>query len=76
MTASIVPNAIPITRVSNWNGADHIFIDLPDGWATLKPLTKKVLQFDGRTFTFFAWNSDRNEAWFRETKNVATVKRK
>lgn len=78
MNATISQNEIAIRRETvhhHWQKA-CIFIDLPYGWDTLKPLTHKVLEYKGRKFTFLAWNSDRNEAWFLETDQVATIKSK
>lgn len=34
------------------------------GWDEVKKLTKKVLLYDGRKFTFSCWNSDRMEIVF------------
>jgi hypothetical protein len=39
--------------------------EVPNGWDDVKNLVNKVLEFDGRTFTFFGWNSDRNVCFFR-----------
>lgn len=74
--ALIVKNAIKITREvihAHWNKT-CIFIDLPEGWDTLKPLTAKILEYKGKNFTFLAWNSDRNEAWFMESEEFAKIK--
>lgn len=79
MEATIKPNVINITREQinpHLGNINMIFIDLPEGWDTLKPLTNKVLEYKGKNYVFMAWNSDRNEAWFRECPDVAIVKRK
>lgn len=75
MEATISKNTIKITREvehAHWHKT-CIFIDLPDGWDTLKNLTNKVLEYKGKQFTFLAWNSDRNEAWWMESDQVAKI---
>lgn len=74
--AKIVPNEIKITREvthAHWKKT-CIFIDLPNGWETLQPLTGKVLEYKGKNFVFLAWNSDRNEAWWIESDQTAKIK--
>ncbi len=70
-TATIVNNAIAITDTSR-EGFPHITIDCPNGWDDVKKLTKKVLAYNGRHWTFTGWNSDRNVCFFTPQKNVAT----
>jgi len=41
----------------------------------VKKLFKKVLSFVGRHYTFIGWNSDRNECFFREGGQFATIKK-
>ena len=43
---------------------EFLTINCPEGWDDVKKITKKVLRYDGRNFTFSGWNSDRNEAFF------------
>lgn len=45
-------------------GRDFLTVSCPEGWDDVKKLTKKVLEFRGRHFTFCSWNSDRNVANF------------
>lgn len=74
--ANVVKNSIKITREvihAHWQKT-CIFIDLPDGWNTLEPLTSKVLEYKGKNFVFLAWNSDRNEAWWIESDQTAKIK--
>lgn len=75
MNATIAPNEIKITREvihAHWQKT-CIFIDLPNGWETLQPLTSKVLEYKKKKFTFLAWNSDRNEAWWIESEQTAKI---
>lgn len=43
---------------------EYLTVDCPNGWDDVKKITKKVLMFGGREFTFTGWTSDRNEAFF------------
>ncbi len=43
---------------------EFIKFSVPNGWDDVKKLTNKVLTFEGRDFTFSAWNSDENNCWF------------
>ena len=45
-------------------GRAYLTISVPNGWDDVKKLTKKVLEFNGRLYTFTGWNSDRNECYF------------
>ena len=42
--------------------------EVPNGWDDVKNLTNKVLEFDGKTFVFTGWNSDRNVCFFHPGK--------
>jgi len=76
-TATIVPNVLPVKSHTERPGMGHyITIDCPAGWDDVKKICKKVLEFEGRNYTFTGWNSDRNEAFFRESFEFATIKRK
>lgn len=56
MTATVSPTEIPVTHTVS---GDREFIKFSiTGWDDVKPLTKKVLVFDGRKFVFSCWNSD------------------
>jgi len=78
MENATITNLIQITKecTHNYNGKHTIFIDLPEGWTTLAPLCKRILEYKGKFYAFHAWNSDRNEAWFCETDMMATVGKK
>jgi len=43
---------------------EYLTIDVPNGWDDVKKLSKKVLSYDGRKFTFTAWNSDTLKCYF------------
>lgn len=75
MDNATITNLVPITKETthHFNGKHTIFIDLPNGWGTLEPLCKRILEYKGKFYAFHAWNSDRNEAWFCETDMVATI---
>ena len=65
MNATISQNEIPVQYSSRPDvGRDYLEISSPDGWSDVKKLTKKVLIYDGRRFTFTGWNSDRNVCYF------------
>lgn len=65
MNAEIAPNEIPVDYAHRPDvGRDFLTIRCPNGWDDVKPLTKKVLLFDGRRFTFTGWNSDQNVCYF------------
>jgi len=48
-----------------------------DVWKQVSKVSKRVLEYDGRKFTFTGWNSDRNEAFFsaphKGSEKVATL---
>ena len=59
---------------------EFLAISVPDGWDDVKKISRKVLVFDGREFTFTGWNSDRNECFFARALDgswpkTATIKR-
>jgi hypothetical protein len=65
MNATIAPNEVPVRHnVRHDVGREYLTISCPEGWDDVKKLTKKVLLFDGRRFTFTGWNSDTNECYF------------
>jgi hypothetical protein len=66
MKALVNPKEIAILRhtVREDVCREFLVIDCPEGWSDVKKLTKKVLTFDGRKFTFASWNSDVNECYF------------
>lgn len=65
MKATILSNEVPVRHsVRPDVGLEFLTISCPDGWDDVKKLTKKVLSFDGRKFTFCGWNSDSLECYF------------
>ena len=59
MKATIEPTEIPVRYCERPEvGRDFLTINVPNGWEDVKKLTKKVLTYDGRKFTFVGWNSD------------------
>jgi len=63
MNATIAPNEIAV-RHSVCNDSEWLTIDCLNDWDDVKKLTKKVLIYDDRRFTFRIWNSDRHECFF------------
>ena len=59
-------------------GREYLTIDCPNGWDDVKKISKKVINYDGRRFTFTGWNSDRNVCYFMRliddtTPTTATI---
>lgn len=76
MNATIAPNLIavePRTRADD--GSKWLVINVPNGWDDVKKLTKKVLVYEGETYTFMSWNSDDLRCNFKMNSNVAKIKR-
>ena len=71
-TATINSNEIAV-RPSVHLGTRRLTADCPNGWEDVKKLTKKVLTHDGRKYKFIGWNSDRNEVFFIESPDFATI---
>jgi hypothetical protein len=44
-------------------GREFLTLDV-EGWDDVRKLTKKVLVFGGKKFTFSGWNSDTNQCFF------------
>ena len=64
MKATIVPDEIAV-QYSLRPDVQREFLSFPiSGWDEVRKLTKKVLSYDGRKFTFSCWNSDRMEIVF------------
>ena len=60
MTATRFPDTVPAT----FDG-EALIVPCPAGWDDVLALRAHVLEFEGRTFTFTGWNSDRNVAYFK-----------
>lgn len=77
-TAKINRNEIPVVFSSRPDvGVDFLIIDVPNGWDDCKKLTKKVLKYQGRSFTWRGWNSDDLKCYFAApcggSAKVATI---
>ena len=75
MKATVAPDLIPVRHTFAHN-QHRLTINVPEGWDDVKKLCKKVLQYEGRHYTFLGWNSDRNECFFGESAVATIVKRK
>lgn len=65
MNATISPNEIPVTHsIRKDVNREFLTLDVPNGWDDVKKISKKVLTYDGRKFTFSGWNSDTNKCFF------------
>lgn len=65
MKATILHNEISVVYSYRPDVArEFLTIDVPNGWDDVKKLTKKVLTYDGRKFTFTGWNSDDLKCYF------------
>jgi len=73
-TAKVVSNLIPVNHIVRAGERDRLHLDVPNGWDDVKKICRKVLQYEGRNYTFIGWNSDRNEAFFIEGGSFATIK--
>jgi hypothetical protein len=65
MIATIANNEIAVEHnVRKDVNREFLTFPIENGWDDVKKVHKKVLVFEGRKFTFSAWNSDRNECYF------------
>lgn len=57
-------------------GLEFLEFDIPNGWNDVKKVSKKVLVYDGKKFTFSCWNSDKMVCYFSKPINgeVQTAK--
>lgn len=74
ITATSNPNEISARYDFREGFGHYLTLDCPAGWDDVKKLTKKVLRYDGRAYTFTGWNSDRNECFFRSTGTEVVAK--
>lgn len=73
--ARIVPDSIAVVLAEvDPAGVRWLTVGVPNGWDDVKPLTSRVLEFEGRQYGFSGWNSDRNVAYFRTGAPVARVR--
>ena len=65
MNATIHANEIPVSHsIRPEVNREFLTVSCPNGWDDVKKISKKVLTFENKKFTFTGWNSDRNEAYF------------
>jgi hypothetical protein len=70
---TLVP-VTPITRADD--GSKWLRISIPNGWDDVRKICKRVLSFEGATYTFASWNSDTMLCHFRQSDAVARIVRK
>jgi len=64
MKATIVPNEIKVEHnIRPDVGREFLTFDV-EGWDEVKKISKKVLVFNNKKFTFSGWNSDTNQCFF------------
>lgn len=56
------------------NGSHFLTVEVPNGWDDVKKISKKILEFEGRFYTFTGWNSDSMKCYFRESTQFAKLK--
>ena len=65
MTASILKNEIEVRySIRPDVGKEFITFDIPNGWDDVKRISKKILIYDNKKFSFSCWNSDSNYCVF------------
>lgn len=76
MNATISPTEFAVNHAIRPDVQREFISFSISGWDEVKKLTKKVLLYDGRKFTFSCWNSDRLEIVFVRplSGDVATAK--
>jgi len=75
-TATIVQNEIAVRHsVRPDIQREFLSFSIKD-WKEVSVLTKKVLLYEGKRFTFSGWNSDTNECFFVKplNENISTAK--
>ena len=75
MNATIATNKIAVIHTVRQDvDREFLIVDVPCGWDDVRPLTRKVLTYDGRDFTFTGWNSDTFKCYFvRPLNGKSTV---
>lgn len=72
-TATIAKNEIPVRYTDRAEYGEFLTIDCPNGWDDVKKICKKVLSYKGERYVFTGWNSDRNDCYFKKSKEVAKI---
>lgn len=73
--AKVETTMIPITPVVR-DDTHWLQISIPNGWDDVCKIRKRVLSYEGRTYTFASWNSDTLLCHFKASTNVATFVKK
>lgn len=67
--AQVLPKEIAVTHSIRPDVQREFLSFSIAGWEEVAPLTKKVLLYEGKKFTFSGWNSERNECYFFKPLN-------
>lgn len=70
--AEISKNQIAV--IPSESRPDYLTVSCPAGWDDVKKISRKILVFRGQNYAFTGWNSDRNEAYYRVSENIAVIK--
>ena len=79
MKATIVPDEIPVLRHHTDSGGTgwlYLQIESKDGdggWADVRRFNRKVLEFEGRKYTWSCWNSDSMVSVFKTGQPTARL---
>lgn len=74
MNATIATDRMPVTaHVSPGGGVTFLIASVPEGWDDVKKIMGKVLTFNGEFFKFTGWDSDKGEAYFKKSTEIARV---
>jgi len=73
MNATIT-NLLPVVANTRTDGSKWITVPVPNGWDDCKKICKKVLQYADENYVFRGWCSDKNEAFFIQSNEVAKIK--
>ena len=71
-----VSDLIPVTFNDRADMGKWLTVACPNGWDDVKKLTKKVLVYNGETYVWRSWNSDRNESYFIQSNEVANIRKR
>lgn len=71
MNAQIISDTV-VVRHSMVDGVSYLAVSI-GGWDEVRKLQNKTLVFNGVNHGFSAWNSDKNEAYFRSNQKFAKI---
>lgn len=74
--AKVMPELIEViasqrSDADPMHGARFLTVNVPNDWEDVRKICKKVLEYDGRYYTFTGWNSDSHKCYFRESTMIA-----